>query len=124
MNISLEQIIKFLQSYGFHLEIVYNDSNYSILMFSLSIFTLAFISLICVVNISLYLLVLHFSEHKKVIEVVSKQKLPLKLFNLYKKTRQMFLVSELVLLTMCTSSIVYICRIVFISFCKTSLSKI
>ena len=118
MNFNLEQIIKFLQSYGFHLEIVYNDSNYNILIFCLSIFILAFISLLCVINISIYLLILHFSEHKYVIEVVSKRKLTLKLFNLYKNTRIMFLVFELVLLIFCTSSIVYICGIVLSAFIK------
>lgn len=118
MNITLEQIIKFLQSYGFHLEIVYNDSNYGILMLCLSIFILALISLFCVINISIYLLILHFSEHKKVIEIVSKRKLTLKLFNLYRNTRQMFLVSELILLIICTSSIVYICGIVLSAFIK------
>ena len=120
MNMNFNQIIELLKSYGIEIELMNNAINNELFLFTLSLFVIAFISLLCVINIIVYLTILQLSEHKKVIEIVSKSKITLILFNLYKKTRKAFLVSELILLSIGVGSIVYICSIVLKAFVKVS----
>ena len=119
-NTDLNQILDFLKSCGINIELINDAANNNIFLLCFSFTLLAFIALLSLININIYLLILYFSKHKKIVKLVSKRQITLILFNLYKNTRKMFLVSELVLLTFCIGSILYICSIILKAFIKVS----
>lgn len=120
INTDLNQILDFLKSCGINIELINDAANNNIFLLCFSFTLLASIALLSLININIYLLILYFSEHKKIVKLVSKRQITLILFNLYKNTRKMFLVSELVLLTFCIGSILYICSIILKAFIKVS----
>ena len=118
INTDLNQILDFLKSCGINIKLINDAANNNIFLLCFSFTLLAFIALLSLININIYLLILYFSKHKKIVKLVSKRQITLILFNLYKNTKKMFLVSELVLLTFCIGFILYICSIILKAFIK------
>jgi len=65
--------------------------------------------LFCILNIVLYLCILYVSDNKVLLDKISKYYLILYLFNLYKKSRLVYLVIEFILLLVCIISIIWLC---------------
>lgn len=112
MNIELNQIIEYFQSFcryfGFQLELLPGAMENQLFLFSLGMFLLAFVSFWCVINIIIYTIVIYLSDNKKVIELVSKNKITLKIFNFYKNTRKLYLLIEFFILTFGTCNMLLI----------------
>jgi hypothetical protein len=104
----MNQLINFLNSIGIHVNI--SESSSPVLLFAFSILVLSLIVLSCILNIILYLCVIYISENNQVIlDIISKYKLLLKIFNIYKKTRMFYLVIEFILLLFSLGSIIWLC---------------
>lgn len=120
MNTDITQIINFINSYiaiyGFQIAIISDATFNLIFKLCFSIFFLISLALLSVINICIYLTVLYISENKKVIEFFSKRTFTLKLFNLYKTTRKVFIVFELVMLLSSLIVVLYITGLILSAY--------
>lgn len=103
----MKDLIAFLNSLGFNITLTENPS--PLLLFALCILVFSLISLFCIINIIMYLLVVYVSDNKKVLEIVSKHAWVLKIFNLYKQTRIVYLVGEFIFLIFVVCSMIWLC---------------
>jgi len=104
---NLNVLLDYLNLLGLNLSI--NEESSPIVLFSLSILILSLVSLFCILNIVLYLCILYVSDNKVLLDKISKYYLILYLFNLYKKSRLVYLVIEFILLLVCIISIIWLC---------------
>lgn len=100
-------ISQFLNLFGKSLGIT--DESALMIQFIISLFVLSVLALFCIFNIVLYLTIFYVSENKSVLDFLSRYPLLLKIFNIYKKTRIVFLVYEFGFLIFCVGGISLIC---------------
>lgn len=103
----MSELLAFLNFVGIHLNV--NESSSPIALFCVVVLVFAVISLLCVVNIIIYLVVKYISETKVLLDKISKHVLLFKLFKLYKKTRLFYIVIDFVLLLVNIGSIIWLC---------------
>jgi len=106
---NLNVLLEFLNSLGLNLSLNINEESSPIILFALSILVLSLISLLCILNIILYLCIFYVSDNKVLLDKVSQYSWILFLFNLYKKTRLFYIVFEFILLLVCIISISWLC---------------
>ena len=70
---------------------------------------LSLIGLLSIINISIYLMVIYFSNNEKIIKILSRWKYVFFIFNIYKKTRVFFIVSEILIFLISQLTVIYIC---------------
>lgn len=99
LNQIIEKLQSFCRYFGFQLELLPGAMENEFFLFSLGLFLIAFVSFLCVISILIYIIVIYLSDNKKVIELVSKNQITLKFFNFYKKTRKLYLLTEIFILT-------------------------
>ena len=83
INTDLNQILDFLKSCGINIKLINDAANNNIFLLCFSFTLLAFIALLSLININIYLLILYFSKHKKIVKLVSKRQITLILFTLF-----------------------------------------
>ena len=109
----MEDILYYLNLLGIHVPV--DNNSPMIVQFALILLLFGSISYLCIINISIYLIVLYVCENKKVLEFVSKKAYRLKIFNYYKFTSKFFLVVEFLFLFVNLGLINYFCfRIMYI----------
>lgn len=96
---------QFLQLLSF-IGITVNEQSSPIVLFCSVNLVLSIISLLCVLNIVLYLLVIYISEKDKLLNLISNYYFLKKIFIIYKKTRQAYLIFEFIILLITISSII------------------
>lgn len=85
------------------------DENTSpIVLFCAVNLLLSIISILCVLNIILYLIVIYISDNDKFLKWISNYNILKKVFSLYKKTRQSYLVFEFIILLINIGSIIWL----------------
>jgi hypothetical protein len=89
-------LIEILNMFGLHLQI--NPETSSFRLFCIIILTLTLIALICCINIFIYYITPYISENPTILNSVNKYKIIFKIFNLYKKTRLLYIVVEFIIL--------------------------
>lgn len=75
-----------------------NESSSAIVNLCLANLIFSTVSLLCVLNILLYLVVLYVSDRLDLISLISKYRILSKLFDFYRKTRISYLVFEFIFL--------------------------
>ena len=104
---NLNYIIKFVQYFGLATNVTAESSHIVLFMLVLLFFSL--MAMLCIINICIYLLILYFSNNTYVLNIVSKHKYLLKIFNFYRKTRVYYIVIEFAFLIVNVSCIIYFC---------------
>lgn len=103
----MELFVTYLQNLGIVVQVDENSSPF--VKFILVLLMLSTICFLCLINITLYFVIYNFRESEKVLNIVSKHKLLLKMFNLYKKTSFYYLLSEFMFLYVNLGIIIYFC---------------
>lgn len=70
MNLNI--LLEFLNSLGLNLSLNINAESSPIILFALSILVLSLISLLCILNIILYLCIIYVSDNKVLLDKVSQ----------------------------------------------------
>lgn len=97
------QFFAILSSLGISID----ENSSPIVLFSVCNVVFSFISLLCVFNIIIYLVVMYVGNNEQFLIWISKYRFLNKVFVLYKKTRVVYLVSEFMLLLFCIGLIFY-----------------
>lgn len=85
-----------------------------LLIFSYSIFCLAFICLISFISIILYIIVIYISEHEYLLSKVKDKPKLLKFINYYRNIRMVYLGLEVILFLWCLTAIMRLCwRVIY-----------
>ena len=70
MNESVLKLISFVQMFGFAKNVTVNSA--PVVIFALLILIFGVISMLCILNIIIYLLVLYYSDHDIVLQILNK----------------------------------------------------
>lgn len=86
-----------------------SDSSPPILILAYVFIVLAVISILCSINILIYLLINKIVEHPKILEKLSKWSILIKLLNFYKNIRLFYVIFDILLLIYCLINIIRLC---------------
>ena len=89
------------------------DSSPIVLLLS-SVLVLSLIAFLSFINIGIYLISLHITNHKLFLDKISKWDILLKLLNIYRKTRIGFIMFEIILFFVSQGSVIWLCYRVII----------
>ena len=91
----MSEIIKYLSSWGVHVNI--SESSDPMLLLCCSILVLAIVSLISFIQVLFYFCVLYITDHKYIVDKISKYSWLVQIMSLYKKMRISYILFEVLL---------------------------
>jgi hypothetical protein len=103
----MKDVMEYLSSFGIHVNI--SESSEPIVLVCTSILILSIISLISFIQIFLSLAVLYISDHKYIMDKISKYSILVKIMSFYKQSRIGYILFEVCLFLLCMFSIIWLC---------------
>lgn len=110
----MKNIIDFLHSLGIGSHI--NEQSSPILLLVMLFLVFAIISLLCILNIIIYLVIMYYSNDARFLKIMSHNAFVFRIFNIYKNTRPYYVLIEFIFLIVNVCGIIWLC-ILFISGC-------
>lgn len=103
----MKEVMEFLSNFGIHVNI--SESSDPILLLCCSILVLAIVALFSFIQVLLYFGVLYITDHKYIIDKISKYSKLVKIMNIYKNTRIGYIIFEIILFLVCIFFIIWLC---------------
>lgn len=104
--------MQFLSSWGIHVNL--NGSSDPMLVLFCCILALSIVSLISFIQVLFYFLVLYITDHKYIIDKISKYIVLVKIMNIYKQTRIVYIIFEVLIFLLCILFIIWLCvRVIY-----------
>lgn len=108
----MKNLLAFLHSLGIGLHV--NENSSPFLLFVMLLLVFAIISLLCFINIVIFLVIMYYSNDARILNIMSQNAFVFRIFNLYKNTRPYYVLTEFLFLIVNVSCIIWFCIMVIL----------